>query len=140
MKNVRAFEKTFQETNELLKEIEKEFGWEGQREIAYDALRSILHTLRDRLTVEEAADFSSQLPMLVKGVFYDGFKPAKMPIKMDEIEFVEEVMRRFPLSMDYSTKDLIQGVLLALSRYVSEGEMKNVIDILPGRLASYINT
>ena len=133
-----TFDATVQESNELLKAIEKEFGWEGHRDLSYDALRAVLHTLRDRLTVEEAADFASQLPMLIKGLFYDGYRPAKMPVKMDKEEFFEEVRRKFPLSMEHSTQDLIRGVLSALGKYVSKGEMKEVKDILPGQLSHFL--
>lgn len=31
-----------------------------------------LHALQDRLTVQEGADLAAQLPLLVKGIFYDG--------------------------------------------------------------------
>ncbi len=110
--NVATLDTTIQETNVLLKDIEEEFGWEGQREAAYDALRAVLHTLRDRLTVEEAADFSAQLPILIKGIFYDSWQPASMPVKMDKEEFFEEIRERLPRPVEQSAEDLIQGVLL----------------------------
>lgn len=46
------------------------------RQMAYHALRGVLFTLRDRLTVEEAAHFASQLPLLIRGIFYEGYRSA----------------------------------------------------------------
>jgi uncharacterized protein (DUF2267 family) len=31
----------------------------------------VLHALRDRLTVEEASDLAAQLPMLIRGLYYE---------------------------------------------------------------------
>lgn len=42
---------------------------------AYRVLRAVLQSLRDRLTVEEAA----HLPMVIRGVYYDGFRPSELP-------------------------------------------------------------
>jgi uncharacterized protein (DUF2267 family) len=48
-----AFDKTLQTTNIWLQEIMEELGPDGQR--AYKVLRGVLHALRDRLTIDEAA-------------------------------------------------------------------------------------
>ena len=42
------------------------------RQDAYRAVRGVLHTLRDRLPVEESAQLAAQLPTLLRGVFYEG--------------------------------------------------------------------
>jgi uncharacterized protein (DUF2267 family) len=70
-----GFDKTVHKTNTLLKQIETELGWENQRSMSYTALRAVLHALRDRLTVQEAADLAAQLPLLVIGIFYEGWDP-----------------------------------------------------------------
>jgi uncharacterized protein (DUF2267 family) len=76
-----AFDKTIHKTNTLLKQIETELGWENQRNMSYAVLRAVLHALRDRLTVQEAADLAAQFPLLVQGIFYDGWNPAIVPKK-----------------------------------------------------------
>ena len=63
---------TVQKTNHLLKHIEGAYGWpKERRNQSYAALRSVLQTLRERLTVEETAQFAAQLPMLVRGLYYE---------------------------------------------------------------------
>ena len=53
--------------NLWLKELADELGW-ADRERVYHALRSVLHALRNRLTVDEAADLGAQLPLLIRGL------------------------------------------------------------------------
>jgi uncharacterized protein (DUF2267 family) len=130
-----VFDETVQKTNTLLKTIEAEFDWTNHRNISYAALRSVLHVLRDRLTVEEAAQLAAQLPLLVKGIFYDGWDPSIVPRKIDKEEFVEEVRRRFIYSMDRDIADLIAVVIKALRKYVSQGELEDVLSILPKDLS-----
>ena len=49
-------------------------------EKAYAVLRSVLHALRDCLPPAEVVKFSAQMPMMVKGVFFDGWKITPKPL------------------------------------------------------------
>jgi uncharacterized protein (DUF2267 family) len=53
---------------------------------AYRVLRSFLHALRDQLTVDEAAKLAAQLPIFVRGVFYEGWDPSRTPEHARDIE------------------------------------------------------
>lgn len=69
----RVFDSTVQKTNVVLRAIEEAYGWPADRRIqSYTALRAVLHALRDRLPVEESADVAARLPMLLRGLYYDG--------------------------------------------------------------------
>ncbi|RJQ36953.1 DUF2267 domain-containing protein [Candidatus Microgenomates bacterium] len=134
------FEATIQKTNELLKEIERKFCWENRRNQSYAALRAVLHTLRNRLTVEEAVQLGAQLPMLIRGMYYEGWNPKHVPVKMDKEEFLGEIRRQFPLSIEGTTEDLVCVVLQALQKYISFGEAQNLISILPKDIAQMFDT
>lgn len=56
-----VFDSTIHKTYEWLNQIEAELGLE-ERHAAYTALRATLHTLRDRLTPEEAVQRSPRSP------------------------------------------------------------------------------
>jgi uncharacterized protein (DUF2267 family) len=134
-----AFSSTVEKTNRLLKEIEEAYGWpESRRQQSYAALRAVLHALRDRLPVIEGADLGAQLPMLVRGLYYEGWDPAAVPIKMDREEFLERVARDFTFQVEGGTVRLVETVLHALRQYVTEGEWEDVASNLPTDLAALV--
>ena len=94
-----TFSTTVDKTNRVLKEIEQAYGWpQERRNQSYAALRAVLHTLRDRLTVEEAADLAAQLPLLISGIYFDGWDPSRVPQKMHRDEFLQHIReKRCPL-------------------------------------------
>jgi uncharacterized protein (DUF2267 family) len=68
--SIDVFETTLHKTNGWRKELLEELDWQD-RHAAYLALRATLHALRDRLTVEEVAELGAQLPMLIRGFYYE---------------------------------------------------------------------
>lgn len=132
------FDDTVQKSNLLLKDIEDELGWQTERNLAYQALRVVLHTLRDRLPVDEATDLAAQLPMLIRGLYYEGWDPSNVPIKMNREEFIQTIREKFPYDMNRSVADLARTVIQALKRFVTRGELDNVLSVLPKGLAATI--
>src|SRR5437763_36727 len=70
-----VFDKTLQTTNIWLDEIAATVG--PDRQVAWKVLSVVLHKIRDRLPVELSAHLSAELPLLVRGVYYDQFEPTK---------------------------------------------------------------
>ena len=75
-----VFGTTLEKTNRWVNEISDLLHWDDHHK-AYHGLRAVLHVLRDRLPVPEAAHLGAQLPMLVRGFYYDNWKPTATPIK-----------------------------------------------------------
>jgi uncharacterized protein (DUF2267 family) len=132
-----SFNTTVEKTNRVLKDIEAAYGWPAdRRQQSYAALRAVLHALRDRLPVDEAADLGAQLPMLIRGIYYEGWEPSKVPVKMDKEEFLERVRREFSYQVEGGTESLAKTVLGALRRYITEGEWEDVKSTVPRDLAA----
>ena len=114
---------------------------DGNRHEAYRALRAYLHTLRDTLPAQQNARLAAQLPMLIRGLFYEGWQPGRTPLHYrDPVEFAERVRREAGLVSDTEAWFAVQAVADVLRRHVSAGEISHVVHALaavaagPGRL------
>lgn len=88
------------------------------------------------MTVDEAAQLAAQLPMLVRGIYYDGWEPTRVPVKMDKDEFLARVRKEFPYDIRGSLDELVQTVLQALRSYITEGEWQDIKSSMPKDLAT----
>lgn len=130
---VSAFENTLHKTNVWLKDLLFELEWhETDYQRAYHALRTVLHALRDRLPVEEAADLSAQLPMLIRGFYYEGWSPAKVPtLQRTREEFFLRISEEYADDMSVNVEEVTRAVFRVLAMHVSLGELEDVKQCLP---------
>ncbi|MCG5437303.1 DUF2267 domain-containing protein [Micromonospora foliorum] len=133
---ISAFESSLDKTNLILKDIENAYGWpKDRRNQSYAALRTVLHLLRDRLPVNESVEFAQQLPVLVRGIYFDGWVPSDVPIKLNRDDFLYEVRQGFPYDAEGGAERVTQVVLDTLRRHVTQGEWQDVKDTMPKDLA-----
>jgi len=127
---LEVFDKTLQTTHIWLKEINDVIG--PDRQLAWKVLSTVLHKLRDRLPVDVAAHLGAQLPLLVRGVYYDQFQPAKQPTSCRDLdEFVAEVQEWLADARPVDAADAVDAVFGTLSRHVPEGQLAIVRNALP---------
>jgi uncharacterized protein (DUF2267 family) len=130
-----SFDATVHKTNEILHAIADAEGWPREpHNRSYQSLRAVLHAVRDRLTVDEAADLASQLPVLVRGVFYEGWVPSQVPMKMDREEFLQRVRSELPFDVEGGIEQLVTADLQALRRFITEGEWDDIASVMPNDL------
>ncbi|WP_422740045.1 DUF2267 domain-containing protein [Micromonospora sp. WMMD729] len=133
---ISAFESSLDKTNLILKDIEDAYGWpKERRNQSYAALRTVLHLLRDRLAVNESVEFAQQLPVLVRGIYFDGWNPSDVPIKLNRDDFLYEVRQGFPYDAEGGAERVTQVVLDTLRRHVTQGEWQDVKDTMPKDIA-----
>lgn len=127
---LEVFDKTLETTHIWLKEIMADLG--PDKQVAWKVLSTVLHKLRDRLSINLAAHLGAQLPLLVRGVYYDQFEPSKMPSECrSREEFVAEVAEWMSDTRPVDTVDAIRSVFKVLSRHVSQGQIDHVKQALP---------
>jgi uncharacterized protein (DUF2267 family) len=107
-----------------------------ERRESYQAMRSVLHSLRDLLTVEESADLSAQLPMLIRGMYYDGWNPSKQPVKIrDRDEFIDYVSDHLGQLLNViPPTEAVEAVFRVLQRRITPGEIEDIQRIFPTEL------
>ena len=130
-----VFDKTLQTTNIWLDEITAALG--PDRQVAWKVLSVVLHKLRDRMPVELSAHLSAELPLLVRGVYYDQFEPAKQPTDCDLEEFVAEVSEWLSDIRPVNPRDAIRAVFTVLSRHIPDGQIAKVQQALPKDLRAF---
>lgn len=133
---LEVFDRTLHKTHTWLKEIMGELGTED-RHRAYMALRAVLHALRDRLTVEEVAQLGAELPMLIRGLYYEGWDPTGKPLKeRHKEEFLAHVARELktPSGPAVDPEGAVRAVFKVISKKIAEGEVKDILNLLPKEL------
>jgi uncharacterized protein (DUF2267 family) len=133
---IDAFDTTVQKSHMWLREL-TDIGNFDSEEQAYTAMRAVLHSLRDRLTVDEAAQLASELPMLIRGLYYEGWKPAKAPNKERTLEEFLDSMRQSLrgnrlIDPQYSAVSVFQ----LLNEKISAGEIRDIKQMLPPEVRS----
>ena len=126
----RSVEKANIWVNDVAAELETD-----DRHHAYRVLRAYLHALRDRLTVTEAAQLAAQLPLLIRGVFYEGWTPGSAHRgRRDAARFLDDVADEALLHGETEASYAVAAVARVLRRHVSAGELEDVERLLPQEL------
>jgi uncharacterized protein (DUF2267 family) len=109
----------------------------SDRQRAYLAMRTTLHALRGRLTVEEVAQLAAQLPMLVRGFYYEGWDPTDKPVKERHLDqFLARIAQYFEGENLAEPERMARAVFTLLGRRITEGEIEDIKHVLPAEIRS----
>lgn len=137
--SIDVFDSTVQKTNEWLRDIAQELGHDNRRH-AYLALRGTLHAVRDFLPLEESAHLSAQLPMLVRGIYFEEWDPSHTP---EEDRSRESFLRRLDNAFEralwnederFDAEQAARAVLRVLGDRISIGEADQIRQVMPERI------
>ena len=130
---LEVFDKTLETTHIWLNEICNDLG--PDKQVAWKVLSTVLHKLRDRLPIGLSSHLGAQLPLLVRGVYYDQFEPSKVPTECNSREeFVAEVAEWLNDTRPVDPDLAVRSVFGVLSRHISEGQVNKVREALPRSL------
>lgn len=108
---IRSLDRAVHQARQWLNDVQSELGWPDEDRV-YSATKAVIKTLRDRLTVEEAHHLSAQLPMLMRGFYFEGYNPTNKPLDIESREeFYQKVREYFgaePLDAEKATKAVLK--------------------------------
>ena len=129
-----VFAATQQKANIWLRDVSDLLHWDDHQ-MAYHGLRAVLHTLRDRLPVSEVAHLGAQLPMLIRGFYYEDWKPAGTHVKVKSAQdFYDAVKANFSADQNVNPQRLTNAVMRVLAANLSIGEQEKIREIFPPHL------
>jgi len=132
-----TFDKTVQESNLWLKDVMERLNT-NDRHHAYSTLRAVLHALRDRIGAENAAHLAAQLPMLLRGLFYEGWDPTGKPTKeRHEAEFLAHIARELPRATEHDVEQAARAAFDVLSKHIDRGAAVKLASIMPQELRKF---
>ena len=127
---LEVLDKSVQTTNIWLDEIMEEIG--PDRRVAWNSLRAVLHALRDRLPLDQAAHLGAQLPIVIRGLYYDQWYPAGKPEKWrTQDEFIARLNEELSDTRPTDPRDAARAVFRTISNHVSPGQVDKVRESLP---------
>ena len=98
-----------------------------QPDASLQDVRCVLHALRDWLSTEEMTDLSSQLPVLVRGIYFENWKPLDTPVwERKKEDFIARVEDAFSGDMLNDPDEAVRAVFRLLDRHISHGEIVQV--------------
>ena len=134
-----AFSAAVDKINCVLRDIANVFGWPKDSATSrYAALRAVVPTVRDRLTVDEAAQRAPRLPLLTRGIYTSAGIRAACPHKDGRANFVERVRHGCPFNITVNGQELVHGVVTASRNHLGGGQWDHVVAILPRELRSVL--
>lgn len=134
---LEVIDHTVQLTHEWINELAERLDWSNHRNV-FHLLRLTLTGLRDLLGHNEAAQLSAQLPILIRGVYYEGWRPSDTPLKgQQKFSFIERIDVKLHDYPEYRGEQDIQSVFKLLNARISEGEIADIRSTLPDSIRDF---
>lgn len=132
-------EKYLHETNEYINQLAKDLGHPEERQRVMIIWRAVMHTIRDRIQISESLDLISPLPLILKGMYVNGWKYHETPpYDYESIEQMKTQVKALQnqygesrFNWSQSTDQIISITLGSLERYFSKGQMEHIRGQLP---------
>lgn len=123
--SITTFTQAAQQAQQWTNELAEDLGWPERR--AYRLLRSVLQALRDWLPLSEMTDLAAQLPVLIRGIYFEGWKPLETPVaERKKEDFVARIQADFSDDLLNDPDAAVTAVFRLLSRHLSKGEIVQV--------------
>ncbi len=137
---VDIIDRSVEKAHVWLNDVAAELGTEDRQD-AYRVLRAFLHALRDHLPLHETAALAAQLPIFVRGVFYEGWNPSSTHERARDLDsFLGRIAREARLAGETEASFAATAANRVLSRHVSAGERGSVLHELPVQIREFLGS
>lgn len=128
---IASIDSTIHKTQRWIAEVSDGMGL-LDRERSLAGLRSTLHVVRDHLPLQAAVALGAQLPLLVRGMYFENWRPSASHDKPHtKGEVVTLIAADLPWAGEVDVEKLARTVLEVLSRHVDPGEVSKLVHLLP---------
>lgn len=133
---VPVLENNIHQTMDWIYAIEEACQWdEDNQKKAFAALRAVLHELRDLLPIEYAAQLSANLPLVIRGIFFENWEPPPFPLqdikKEDFLAAVAKALYPYPAR---EVEEITKAVLSVLGEKLPAGDLEKILNNIPGEI------
>ena len=129
--DLKVIDYAAQTAHAWVNELTARLDWRSKRS-ALRLLRVTLHQIRDHLLVDELAQFSAQLPLLIRGMLFEGWVPKNTPIKERKAaQFIASIETALGETEEYRGAGDVRCVFDALNVHLTAGEIEDVRASLP---------
>lgn len=133
-RGLEMLDHTVQLTHQWIDELDRELGWNDKHR-TWRLLRAVLQATRDCLPIAESADFAAQLPVLIRGVYFEHWRPKEeFHGRMTLDRFLQKVNESFRNDPVEDLADAVTQSTRFLATKVSAGEISDVLNSLPTQI------
>jgi uncharacterized protein (DUF2267 family) len=137
MSGLENLDHTVQLTHIWINDLDARLEWNNKPR-SYRLLKAVLHAVRDWLPVNEAANLGAQLPGLLRGAYYEQWRPAATPVrkrsKEDFLAYVTRQFRNDPL--EHPAQEVMEALRLLTSK-ITPGEIEDVRHSMPEDIRNF---
>jgi uncharacterized protein (DUF2267 family) len=131
---IDVLDRSEQETNIWLNEIGERIDTADRRK-AFNALRATLHAVRDRIGPDNALHLAAQLPLMLKGLFFENWRPSETPTReRDKDTFLANVDAEVYRGLQLDPEQAVRAVLEVMAEHVDSSEIEKVRRLFPEQM------
>ncbi len=131
---LESIDHTVQLTHVWINQLDALVGWQSKAR-SYRLLRTVLQALRDWLPANDAVHLAAQLPTLLRGVYYEHWRPTDTPVaERHRADFLARVDEAFCTDPILFTADAVSVAFEFLSEKIGADEIAKVRHALPADL------
>jgi uncharacterized protein (DUF2267 family) len=136
MRGIREFDGAAHAAEEWIDDLTRRLGWHD-REKVYLAFVATLHALRDSLPVHEAVFLGDYLTILLRGLYYEGWRLPKYSTFKSRDAFLERIREGVHHDPGIDAEQVAKAVLALLAERLPASELEDVKAVTPKALRGF---